>query len=200
MGNTIISSNMSGKQASGMGISIDMIPSPVIIVAAFDKLGLDIRSFKEPLTRSIKNVLAPSIRQNFEVGGRPEWQELSEATTRQKPSHKSEPLIRDGALKRRASSVQTWDIDGMDGTAVLKVGDDVWYGIVHQEGSGESFEGGVLDRSGGGVATTKVAIFGSGRGYVPQRVWALFQDEDVDEVEKVFEEWMQERVEASLWR
>lgn len=198
----IIASNMTATKAGGMGIELSMTPSPVIIVASFNKMGTDIKSFHEPLKRSIQQVLAPSIRQNFDQGGRPDrWEPLHPHTIRQKKQNTGTILVRSGSLRRKAGQLNQWKIDGLDGIATMSLDGDIWYGIVHQEGSGESFEGGSIVESGGSTLnTTELTIFGSGRGYVPQRMWALIQDEDVDEIERIFDQWLQERIEASLWR
>lgn len=197
MGTSILGQmHMSRAQAVGMGIDIEMDPSPVLLVQQFNALGADIRSFKEPLHRSIKQVMTESLRKNFDAEGRPDaWQPLAESTLRAK-AHQGWPsdiLVQDGSLKRAAGQINIWDINGQEGIATMSIPESVWYGIVHQEGAGESFEGGVLVKTGKGVAQTKTKTFGS-KGYVPQRVWALFQYEDIDRIEEIFDEWLQERL------
>lgn len=188
--------NMTGLQAGGMGIEIDMEPSPVLLVAQFNKLGLDIRSFREPLKRAIQKVVSPSIGMNFEKQGRPKWTVLAQRTIARKSaegfkSNASTILRKTGALTRAAKALNSWDIDGREGLAVMQVPDKVWYGKVHQQGSGEIV--GYAAASGSTQAGEQA--WGS-VGYVPQRVWAVIQPEDVDDIERVFEEWLDERVRA----
>lgn len=45
--------------------------------AAIELLDRNIQDFKEPLAASLELVIIPSIRKNFEVGGRPKWAPLS---------------------------------------------------------------------------------------------------------------------------
>ena len=49
--------NLNSAKAGSYGISISIDPAPVILVASFNKLGQDIRSFKEPLKRSVQQVV-----------------------------------------------------------------------------------------------------------------------------------------------
>jgi phage gpG-like protein len=193
----ILASNMSSVQAGGMGIEIEMDPSPVLLVAAWDKLGLDIRSFRVPLERSVRQVIGPSLKTNFDVGGRPQWEFLSPDYAAKRERKKStrgmigssgavtsgsfegsimgvaNVLVLSGRLARTAGQLRIWDIDGLEGLATLSLPADVWYGAIHQEGHHP----------------------------VPQREWAVFQPEDLDDIEKVFADWMEERVEdAALGR
>lgn len=200
--------NMGAGTARSMGISVSMNPSPVLLVAQFNKLGADIRSFKEPLTRAVKQVVSPSLQQNFLSQGRPDvWPELAEATyyRKQRDGYSSVanfPLIRTKRLFNRAGSFSIWKIDGRDGTASIDLPNDVWYGKVHQEGAGLTF-----DMGGGGVHRHKnrrtgmivETTFGE-VGSVPQRMWALLQEKDIDDIEKVFQKWLKERLRAAGFR
>jgi hypothetical protein len=187
----VIASNMTRVQAGGMGIEVEMDPTPVMLVASWNKLGVDIRSFRVPLERAIRQVISPSLQQNFEEGGRPQWEFLSPDYAAKREKQRStrgaigsggkvtagtfegsikgvaNVLVLSGKLKRVAGQLNIWDVDGQEGLAQLKVPEDVWYGTVHQEGHHP----------------------------VPQREWAVFQDEDLDKIEDVFAEWMEERVE-----
>lgn len=184
----VLASNMTRIRAGGMGIKIDMDPSPVLLVASFNKLGQDIRSFKVPLERSIREVVAPSLDENFAVGGRPPWQPLATQTLYRKRSGGARPLIRTRALRMKAKQLNIWNIDGQEGLATLNLPGSVWYGAVHQGGAGS-----IIGFRESGEA------WGS-PGYVPERVWALFQEQDVRDIEKVFKKWVDERVELNLAR
>jgi phage gpG-like protein len=168
-----------GTAAVG-GVEVTMIPSPYILASQFDKLGANIRSFKVPLERSIKQVLAPSFQKNFDVGGRPTaWEALSSITVDKKRSLGSrwpeKPLMRKGRLKRTAGQLNIWTIRGPEGIAYInRLPSHSWYGILHQSGlgSGDAFD-----------------AFG-----FPDRPWAVVQEEDARAIDKVFFDWIEERV------
>jgi phage gpG-like protein len=195
--------NISAYGARSMGITVTLDPSPLLLVSQFDRLGLDIRSFKEPLRQSIQEIVAPSLRKNFYAQGRPDrWPQLAEQTVQQKSAtgHSGNapfPLVRTGKLRRVAGQLNLWRIDGIDGIATVDLPSDVWYGAVHQEGSNEGTNAvyKVRSRSGG---TRTVERGDPGR--VPQRIWAIIQDEDVDGIERVFEKWIQGRLVAHGFR
>lgn len=78
-------------------------------------------------------------------------------------------LIRTGLLASRAGQLEEWDIS--DDTAQMGVSAEIFYGGIHEEGSEK----------------------------IPQREWALFQPEDVDKIEDIFDTWLGNVVEAALW-
>jgi len=156
--------------AGGLTVDITIIPSPTIIVSAFGQLADLVGRFKEPFREAIVDVMAPSIGTNFDVGGRPSWQPLSEATLPKKTQYGGGGvLVLSGALSQTAGQLDEWDI-GED-SATMGLSDSVWYGRVHEEGTDK----------------------------IPQREWALFQAEDVDKIEQIFGDWMSEQVEKALW-
>ena len=112
-------------------------PSVGIVARDVDRLGLAISDFKVPLTRSVENVMIPSIRQNFVVGGRPSWEPLSTETEyrRESKGFGSGPtLVRTGALQRAATSLDIWSIGSAFAT-VKALPEEVAYGAVHQGGA-----------------------------------------------------------------
>ena len=197
-GNIFEIGNLNSAKAGGYGISISIDPAPVILVASFNKLGEDIRSFKEPLKRSIQQVVAPSIRQNFTSSGRPEpWAPLTEKTKKQKRRdgygrNANKILKRTGTLQRLASTVSIWHIDGINGEAVLTPPGEIFYGAIHQVG----FE--LVNIKEHKNKKTGNVSFDSSIGGLPARPWALIQDEDVPAIEQVFTDWLNERVAANL--
>lgn len=192
--------NISGRAAGGMGITVDMDPSPLILVAQFNKLGLDIRSFREPLKRSIQQVVAPSLQKNFDVEGRPDnWVPLAVGTITQKArigmnsTSARIPLFRYAKLYKQAGQLNLWKIDGLEGTAIAQLPENLFYGRIHQEGANEDGIGSVSRHK--SRATGKYVEIAHGvQGFVPQRMWAVIQDEDVDGIEEVFDAWVQERL------
>lgn len=131
---------MAGFQGSRSGVEfleITFDPSPFIIAAAFEKFGMDIRSFRVPLERSVRQVLAPSLRQNFEEGGRPPWIPLSDITIQEKArkgaKEPSKILVRSGKLAKKAGQINLWKINGPAGEASISPDTmaDVFYGVYH---------------------------------------------------------------------
>lgn len=165
----------------GFGMSGDYVflPSPVIIAADIDKMALDIRSFRVPLTRSVQQVMIPSIQENFASGGRPAWQSVADATRQIKANLGASltPLTRTGALKRNMGYVSMWDITTSQAT-IAALPDRISYGSIHQSGSQS----------------------GSGRGSnIPARPFAVFQDADEEKISQVFDQWLAERARAAGW-
>lgn len=164
----------------GLGWSFE--PSLAITASQLDKLGIDIRSFKEPLKRCVQQVMAPSFRKNFDAEGRPDaWEPLAEWTVEYRElkgfTGDGPILNRTGLLKRTMQQLNIWTINTT--TASLQgLPDKIWYGAIHQAGY-----------AGGGKANA-----------IPQRQFALLQDEDFDAIEKIFEDWLDERIAHNLAR
>lgn len=137
-----------------------------ILAADLDRLGYNIRSFKDPLTRSVRQVIIPSIRENFESGGRPEWEQLAASTiaTRLREGYGIwPPLTKTGALKKKAAVFANWAIT--KDSAIMKE-PKIKYAKYHQSGTVR----------------------------MPQRAFAMIQDEDEEDVERIFQIWLEERI------
>lgn len=166
-------------RVKGLRLDIDLQfkfqPSIGIQAARMEKFGMDIRSFREPLKRSIQQVLAPSFRKNFDMEGRPDpWAPLAEFTVDQRGN--TGPILnRSGVLKRTIQQLNIWTIDTQK-AAILDLPQKIWYGKLHQ----------------GGYKGTGAATF-----TFPARPFVLIQDEDYDAIEAVFLKWLQERAIAS---
>lgn len=145
---------------------VTILPPVEFLIQDFAELGLDIRSFREPLKRAVQGVVAPSIQYNFDVEGRPPWAPLADVTVEEKQrlGYPPEILTRTGKLRRVAGQLNAWTITQEDATMTNLPGAD--YGRFHQDGTR----------------------------FMPAREFAIIQDpEDVDEIEKVFEQWLTER-------
>lgn len=137
-----------------------------ILARDLDQLGFGIQSFKEPLTRSVRNVIIPSMKRNFESGGRPPWADLAEETikTRVRQGYGVwPPLTKTGALKKKATAVGIWTI-GRDSATMNEP--RIKYARYHQGGTRK----------------------------MPQRAFAMIQDDDEDRIEEVFRLWLEERI------
>lgn len=167
---------LGGNAPGGVGFSVSIVPTPFLLVRDFENLGVDVRSYREPLRRSVKQVLSPSIRTNFEVGGRPTWEPLAQATQERKVMENARsfmPLIRTGSLQRVAGQLNLWTIT-REAASIEQLPQRVWYGAVHQSGDEGS--------------------------NIPARPWAVIQEEDMNEVEEIFFLWIEERLAAHGFR
>jgi phage gpG-like protein len=159
------------------GLTFEFKPSVGLSAKRIDKLGMDIRSFREPLKRSIQRVLAPSFKANFRAGGRPErWQPLADETVELRGS--STPiLVRSGRLMKTIQQFNIWSINETQ-AAITDLPEKIWYGKVQQGGL---VKGGKIDAAGN----------------IPARPFVLIQGEDYDKIERVFQDWFVERMEKS---
>lgn len=175
------STSFSGSRSGVEFVSIDFEPEPIILAAAFETFSINIKSFRVPLERSVRKVLAPSLAKNFEVGGRPPWIPLTDTTiqekTRKGASDPGKILVRSGQLARKAGQINMWVVKGPAGEAYINAGTlgKVFYGVYHNFG---------------------MASGADEPGY-PQREWAMIQPEDANEIEEIFFIWIEERALAA---
>lgn len=171
-------------------------PSVGIVARRIDRLGLDIRSFREPLTDSVRKVMIPSIKKNFQVGGRPEWESLAEYTQTRRENEGFSPagpiLVRKGTLQRNMGYMSIWTITESF-AAIKDLPERIWYGKIQQEGYG-SFAA-VVRRAGGDV---KEALHHTGKStdakiQIPARPFVDIQPEDARNIQKVFDEFIAKR-------
>lgn len=149
-------------------MTITMIPDSAVIQAEFADLGMGIRSLIEPLREAVKTVVIPSIGENFDSEGRPAWAPLSESRELQKAAqgYPYDILRATGQLERIATQLNIWNFDGGYGTGEAEASVDnlgnAEYGFFHQEGTYK----------------------------MPERAFLLIQDEDLDEIVEVFEDYI----------
>lgn len=147
-------------------IDIFFLPDPAILGYQIEQIGKSLKSIHEPLKRSIQQVMAPSFQKNFDVGGRPSWADLQPTTTeRFKKRGGGGALVATGTLKRKAGQLNIWTIDGPGGMASVDTVPGAEYGMFHQDGTR----------------------------HFPARPWAVFQQEDMDDIIEVFGKWIDER-------
>jgi phage gpG-like protein len=195
-------------------LAFEFTPTIGILARDIDKLGVDIRSFREPLERAVKEVMIPSIQKNFERGGRPAWAPLSEVTLeiRAREGSGSRKLIRSGNLKKNMSYMTMWDINGE--RAIIKdLPDRVWYGKIHQAGYGSmssriSSQVSRAARGGQRISADEASrraisdldkALRSGQrqrsaATIPARPFVMIHPEDEDDIRQVFDEWFEERM------
>lgn len=186
---SLVSGLIVTPQLTQRNVTIDLHfqPSVGILARKIDKLGLDIRSFREPLRRSVKEVMIPSIRTNFEQGGRPEWEPLTDFTVKKKGGD-ARPLIRTGSLMRMMGYINIWSIDS-EKAMITDLPQNVWYGKVHQAGNATTKSYSVKN-----VSTGKSTTFTETGEGIPARPFVVLQNEDVDAIDRVFSDWLGERI------
>jgi len=216
------------RKDSGI-LAFDFSPTIGNLARDLDKMGVDIRSWRVPLTNAVRNVMIPSFQQNFESGGRPDaWEPLSESTQliRERAGQSGPTLIRSGALKRNMGYMTMWDIT--DSYAIVKqLPDRIWYGAVHQAGYGttgaqiqskiklaakkgiklspgaaaKQVMGDLDAKLKSAMATGKSVGSSSDRAHpIPARPFVMFQDEDLPKIDEEFTKWIDMRIAAAGFR
>jgi phage gpG-like protein len=190
----------SGLVASQGLMSFEFKPSLALSARNFNTLDVDVRSFREPLKRSIQRVIAPSFAQNFISNGRPDgWQAYADDTVEMKmqdPKNRYGPgdiLRRSGLLFKTMQQYNIWTVSTTQ-AAILALPDKIWYGNLHQSGFGQlpsSFANPLQ------IPLDQLAQ-GQNKVYIPARPFALLQDEDLDGIQKVFGDWLDERIAARM--
>lgn len=166
-------------------VDLNFEPSVGILARKLNVFGMSIRSFKEPLKQAVKDVMIPSIRRNFDAGGRPRWVPLQANTIVTKKGDKR-PLIRTGALRRQMGYQKIWTIDS-EKAMITDLPEAVWYGKVHQAGLGSTTNSIVRNISTGATHVIEgEADFGS----IPARPFVMFQRGDYTKIDRIFDRWV----------
>lgn len=128
------------------------------------------RNLREPFLEIAGTVLAPSITKNFQLGGRPNrWEAvLLDSNYRRKHSGSSDtPLWVTGKLKNAAGAKVRFTVRAN----VMTYGNfpnASWFAGVHDAGS------------------TKAEV--------PARPFAVMQTEDIDQIVRIFGEWVERQI------
>lgn len=121
---------------NGVNIYYDWDPvfGPKLAAAKLDALSISIRAdgFRNPLDRSVREVLIPEIKHQFEVGGDPRWRPLSSETLRQKRN--SRILRESDNLYKAATAYARWKIRDDEATFTGLPG-HAYYGMYHLSGT-----------------------------------------------------------------
>jgi phage gpG-like protein len=181
-----------------------LTPSIGLVAKDIDRMGLAIQSFREPIVKSIKEVVIPSIRKNFREEGRPDaWEPLAEYTVKVR-GNTGPILTRTGQLKRGATQFNIWSISDTSAT-VKKLPDSVWYGAIHQAGTGGFAQYMTQAQkelgkraSGRDIIQRAYELLDSARGgasghrkvYIPQRQFIMYQEDDIDDIQQIFYDWL----------
>ena len=200
--------DLTGSVDSGLIIRQDLGPNLVpyvefsptigIVAARIDVLGAKVESFEEPLRKAIREVIIPSIQMNFDVGGRPSWAPLSQATEeiRQMMGEvlSTKILVKTGALRNAMRDEGIWTVNS--GMAILaSLPENVWYGNIHQGG----FEGRDSRTTSGKGYVSSRAEWNKQKGVsaIPERPFAVLQPKDEEDITDIFVEWLGEKIEEA---
>lgn len=152
----------------GAGPTGDFYEDAMILAHDLDQFASSgIKSFREPLTKSVREVVIPSIRKNFASEGRPHWRPLAPATVLSRGA--SGPILdRTGRLRKVATQFNIWSYS-RDQATITGLDSRVEYAKYHQGGTQK----------------------------MPQRPFVLFQDEDEQAIEEIFYTWLDMRMRRS---
>lgn len=170
-------------------VAFEFKPSIGMLARDIDRLGIDIRSFREPLERSIRLVVLPSIAMNFREEGRPnKWDELAPYTIKERGGATGPILDRTGVLKQAAVQFNNWEINQI--AAVFRgLPERAAYGGVHQAGTG----GDPVSVMSMSAAEIIAGAKGHKKVVIPARPFIMYQEEDEFAIEEIFAEWLEER-------
>jgi phage gpG-like protein len=159
---------------------VEFRPHPEVIARDFGEIAKGFRTFRVPLTASVRQVMIPSITQNFEVGGRPPWERLSDETIRRREREgtiggfSNDILVESGRLLSAMDAFARWTIP-RETAFISNLPKRAWYGKLHQWGN-ERYN----------------VKF-------PARPFVMAQDEDIAAIHSIFHAWMNGVV-VSNWR
>lgn len=201
-------------------------PSLGVVAKRLSALAEEFQDLSEPLRESVHEVMTISILENFMSGGRPDWEGLAYNTVKKREKEGSGDmiLVRTGKLAETASSPGIWSI-GKTTATIRDLPSNVWYGKVHQAGqAGNEYSGNnwfdkykkaarkVAGPEEDDEEVTKLAykLFDkrvlshgpapAGIPEIPARPFAMFQEEDIDNIEIVFTLWIEEQVREAGFR
>jgi phage gpG-like protein len=139
-------------------IDIDVTPKPAIIVGGFYRAANAFTSFKDPIEQAIKEVILPSINNNFESEGIPPWEPLTDATYARRENPGMPILQQTGRLKNVATSIKPWTINNNEAFLLSNNLGEAFYGAIHE----------------------------SGARFMPARPWSTISTLDEEKIEQVF--------------
>jgi phage gpG-like protein len=97
----------------------------------FDGFAGALDNMRGGLEKIVRDVAIPAMATNFEVGGRPAWEPLSDTTLEIRGS--GTPLVRTGRWYSVSQALSNWQINDSEATMESVAGAE--YGVYHQEGT-----------------------------------------------------------------
>ena len=149
----------------------DPVRGPKLAAAKMAALEISIRAggFRQPLQRSIREVLIPELEHQFDVGGDPRWAPLHEVTI-----EKKQRLGRDNGilqetmkLRKAVTAQERWRVRD-DEAMFMGLPGYAYYGMYHLSGTVNM---------------------------VP-RDWARWSNDTISRVATVFDDWLDDKIKA----
>jgi len=196
-----------GLRADSGLMAFEFKPSVGLVARDLVTYGMTFKSFREPLERSVREVMIPSIQKNFDAGGRPVmWEPDAEATTLQKSfygldtrtMHRS---MGTQSLEWSATRLARWQF-GRTSAAFTNFPMSKFYGGILQAGADSSAArtSGTLQERIAASITAAQSGQKSRDWHLPARPFVMYQPEDFPKIEAVFDLWLQENMIKRGWR
>jgi len=147
-----------------MEIGVELYPQLMALSVDMSELARAEQDFRLPLEKALMEVILPSIKENFNVGGRPPWKPLAKTTVSNRGS--ATPILVDsGTLQSKATSKSIWQVT-KDDVHVQNLDEQVSYASYIQGGT---------------------------RNMVA-RQFIMIQDQDFDAIERIFSDWWEDLI------
>lgn len=160
-------------------LEFEFQPSIGILANRMAAFGAEFDNLREPLVKSVQQVMIPSFRANFAAQGRPAWKELSPVTVKRRNGETGPILRRTGRLERDATQTRIWKFTNT-AASIQTWPQSSWYAVLHQAGYGSAAGTSVAQQT-----SRNAAAF-----TIPARPFIMFQEEDVPKIQEIFAEWM----------
>lgn len=146
-------------------IEIDVVPSALLVAAQFASWAGALEDMRDPLKKAITEVVIPSISKNFNDEGNPPWEDLSDETRQRRLwlGYDEGPILQRSGSLRSAAT--NMSSWDVDGETAQMESPDSPYGMFHQNGTRN----------------------------MPERPFAMFQEEDLERIQEVFGDWIMEQ-------
>ncbi len=188
----------SNKMTTFEGFELIFNPGIGFTTAKINELGMALESFKEPLDKSVVEVMRPSIRQNFRSGGRPKWKKLEPGTIKNRlyQGTGTAILMATRTMFDSAADESNWTIS--DKNAVY-TGDTLDaaspYAKYHQRGTGPRKS----KKSGKPISKSAQKILDDirkkgGEGGMKKRPFLMIQEKDKIQIQAIFNKWLKKQV------
>lgn len=156
----------------------DPVFGPKLTAAKLAALDVSIRAggFRQPLDRSVREVLIPAIEHQFDVGGDPKWKDTKAITKLNRIRRGNSPtpvLVETGKLKKAATAIGRWRV--RDDEAIFTgLPGHAYYGTYH--------------------------LTGTMRNNMPIRDWARWDQGTESKCADIFDTWLDDKIKSSTKR
>lgn len=183
----------------------EWVPDPDVVAAELFRLANETEDWAEPLAEARAAIMYDTeahFDSQHDPMGKP-WTALSPEYAKRKPDHANEILQLTGALKAAAIAEDNWFIGERE--IVFKTEGLPFYGPYHQAGTAPAGVTQVLAKLRAGQEISReeagLALSGFGRGNnLPQRMFIGLSDLAIAEVEEIFINWLNKRVDENIGR